>query len=43
MAQELVYYMDHITDLNRNINQQIIEQAKKLMSYYLPITSLVFP
>lgn len=37
MAQELVAYMEHITDLNRNRNQQIIEQAKKINELLLTL------
>jgi hypothetical protein len=37
VAQELVAYMEHITDLNRNRNQQIIEQAKKINELLLTL------
>ncbi len=35
LPKDLVEYMTHITDLNRDRNQQIIDQAKEINSYLL--------
>ena len=44
LPQELVSYMKHITNLNRERNEQIIEQAKKLNNLLLAnnITPIYF-
>ena len=35
LPQELVSYMQHITDINRERNEKIISQAKELNSLFL--------
>ena len=35
LPQELVNYMEHITDINRERNKQIILQAKELNNFLL--------
>ena len=44
LPEDLVGYMKHITDLNRERNQQIIEQAKEINSLLLEnnITCLLY-
>ena len=42
LPQELVNFMEHITNLNRERNQQIITQAKELNTLLLKITLLQY-